>query len=76
MNRIMRSGNYHEKEYVVTVDREVTNDFIRKMAKGVPILDTVTRPCTVSKDRIQKFPYYSYTGTEPADPQDVPIFWI
>ena len=55
VNRIMRSGNYHEKEYVVTVDREVTNDFIRKMAKGVPILDTVTRPCTVIKTGSKSF---------------------
>lgn len=49
VNRIMRSGNYHEKEYVVTVDREITEDFLKKMRRGVPVLDTVTRPCTVEK---------------------------
>ena len=49
VNRIMRAGNYHEKEYQVTVDREVTAEFVRRMQKGVPILGTVTRPCTVRK---------------------------
>lgn len=49
LNKIMKAGNYHEKEYVVTVDKKVTQDFIRRMAKGVPLkeLDTVTRPCRV-----------------------------
>ena len=49
LNKIMKAGNYHEKEYVVTVDKKVTPDFIRRMAKGVPLkeLDTVTRPCRV-----------------------------
>ena len=37
VNRIMRAGNYHEKEYLVTVNREVTGDFIKKMSEGVPI---------------------------------------
>ena len=49
VNRIMRAGNYHEKEYQVTVNRPITDDFIKKMGKGVPILDTVTRPCFVEK---------------------------
>lgn len=49
LNKIMKAGNYHEKEYVVTVDKKVTPDFIRRMAKGVPLreLNTVTRPCKV-----------------------------
>lgn len=47
VNKIMRSGNYHEKEYVVTVNKPVTSEFCRKMASGVKILDTVTRPCRV-----------------------------
>ena len=46
---MMRAGNRHEKEYKVTVDKEITPDFLRKMSEGVPILDTVTRPCTVKK---------------------------
>ena len=49
VNRIMKAGNYHEKEYQVTVNKPVTEDFIRGMGGGVPILDTVTRPCKVTK---------------------------
>lgn len=48
-NRMMRASNHHEKEYKVTVDREITDEFLKKMAAGVPILDTVTRPCKVRK---------------------------
>ncbi len=49
INKMMRAGNRHEKEYKVTVDKELTPAFIEKMSNGVPILDTVTRPCTVKK---------------------------
>ena len=49
INKMMRAANKHEKEYKVTVDKEITEDFLKKMAVGVPILDTVTRPCTVKK---------------------------
>ena len=49
INRMMRAANYHEKEYRVTVDREITEEFLRQMSQGVPILDTVTRPCRVNK---------------------------
>lgn len=49
INKMMRAGNYHEKEYKVTVDHEITADFLEKMASGVEILDTVTRPCRVEK---------------------------
>ena len=49
INRMMRAANQHEKEYKVTVDREITEEFLRKMAEGVQILDTVTRPCRVEK---------------------------
>ena len=45
VNKIMRAGNYHEKEYQVQVNRPVTEAFLAKMQKGVPILGTVTRPC-------------------------------
>ena len=49
VNKIIRAGNAHEKEYLVTVDRPVTPEFIRKMEKGVylPELDVTTRPCRV-----------------------------
>lgn len=49
INKMMRAANKHEKEYKVTVDKEITEDFLKKMVSGVPILDTVTRPCTVKK---------------------------
>ena len=49
INQMMRAANQHEKEYKVTVDKEITEQFIKKMSEGVPILDTVTRPCTVKK---------------------------
>ncbi len=49
VNKILRAGNRHEKEYIVRVDRPVTEDFIRKMQKGVPILDTVTKRCFAEK---------------------------
>ena len=47
INQMMRAANRHE--YKVTVDKEITEQFIKKMSEGVPILDTVTRPCTVKK---------------------------
>ncbi len=50
VNKILRAGNNHEKEYVVTVDKIITPDFIRKMGNGVPILDTITKKCFVRKD--------------------------
>ena len=49
INQMMRAANRHEKEYKVTVDKEITEQFIKKMSEGVPILATVTRPCTVKK---------------------------
>ena len=49
INRMMRAANMHEKEYKGTVDREVTPEFISRMEAGVPVLDTVTRPCKVEK---------------------------
>lgn len=49
MNRILRSRYHHEKEYVVEVDKPVTEAFLQQMSAGVPILDTVTRPCQVKK---------------------------
>ena len=49
INKMMRAGNEHEKEYKVTVDKPITDEFIEKMGSGVPILDTVTRKCKVEK---------------------------
>ncbi|NER16141.1 23S rRNA pseudouridine(2604) synthase RluF [Spongiivirga citrea] len=53
VNKILRARNNHEKEYIVSVDRPITHDFIKKMGNGVPILDTVTRKCEVSQ--VSKF---------------------
>lgn len=50
VNKILRAGNNHEKEYAVMVDKPVTNDFIRQMSEGVPILGTVTKKCFVEKE--------------------------
>lgn len=49
INKMMRAGNRHEKEYKVTVDKAITGEFLEKMSSGVPILDTVTRPCKVKQ---------------------------
>lgn len=53
VNKILRARNNHEKEYIVTVDRLVTKDFIERMANGIPILDTMTRKCEV--EQISKY---------------------
>ena len=45
VNKILRAENNHEKEYIVTVDKVITNDFLENLTKGVPILDTITKPC-------------------------------
>jgi 23S rRNA pseudouridine2604 synthase len=49
VNKILRSGNMHEKEYVVRVDQPITPEFLEGMRNGVPILDTVTKKCVVSQ---------------------------
>ncbi|WP_276639841.1 23S rRNA pseudouridine(2604) synthase RluF [Siccibacter turicensis] len=50
VNKILRAGNDHEKEYVVTVNKPVTDEFIRGMGAGVPILGTMTKKCKVRKE--------------------------
>ena len=49
VNKILRAGNEHEKEYIVKVDRRITDEFLKRMSTGVPILDTVTKKCIVEK---------------------------
>jgi 23S rRNA pseudouridine2604 synthase len=49
VNKILRAKNHHEKEYIVTVNKPITLDFIKRMSNGIPILDTVTRKCKVEK---------------------------
>ncbi len=55
VNKILRARNNHEKEYVVTVDKRITSDFLNKMSNGIPILDTVTRKCEVKEMSSYKF---------------------
>ena len=55
VNKILRARNNHEKEYIVTVNKPITQDFIDKMSKGVPILDTVTRECYVRQNNPYTF---------------------
>lgn len=55
VNRILKGRYGHEKEYLVSVDREITEQFLNRMRKGVKILDTVTRPCTVEKTGEKSF---------------------
>ena len=49
VNKILRSSNNHEKEYIVTVDKTISQTFIKRMSEGVPILDTITKPCKIQK---------------------------
>ena len=49
VNKILRSKNNHEKEYLVTVNKKISCDFIEKMSNGVPILDTITKKCKVKQ---------------------------
>ena len=57
VNKMMRAGNMHEKEYEVTVNHDITETFLKKMSGGVPLeeLDVVTRPCAVEKLDVRKF---------------------
>jgi len=49
VNKILRAGNNHEKEYIVSVKQPITSEFIQKMGGGLPILDTITKKCKVIK---------------------------
>ena len=49
VNKILRAGNNHEKEYVVSVNKKIDDQFIYKMSNGIPILGTVTKKCKVEK---------------------------
>jgi 23S rRNA pseudouridine2604 synthase len=49
VNKILRAGNNHEKEYIVSVKQPITSKFIEKMGGGLPILDTITKKCKVIK---------------------------
>jgi 23S rRNA pseudouridine2604 synthase len=55
VNKILRAGNNHEKEYIVTVDKPITPEFIFKMGNGIPVLDTITNNCKVKAEGKQTF---------------------
>ena len=50
VNKILRAGNNHEKEYIVTVNKSITPEFLKKMGNGVPVLDTITAKCLITKE--------------------------
>lgn len=55
VNKILRAGNNHEKEYIVSVNKPITGDFIHKMGNGVKILDIVTKKCFVKQEGKNRF---------------------
>ena len=55
VNKILRVENAHEKEYIVTVDKPINREFVKRMAGGLPILDRVTNKCEVQKLGKQRF---------------------
>lgn len=55
VNKILRAGNNHEKEYIVTVNKPVTDSFLEAMSKGVPVLGVMTKKCKISKEGLATF---------------------
>ena len=57
LNKILKSGNAHEKEYLVMVDREITDDFLENLSRGVYLkeLNVTTRPCQVYREGKKRF---------------------
>lgn len=55
VNKILRASNNHEKEYIVTVDKAIDNDFVQKMSNGLPILGTKTKKCFVRQEGGRRF---------------------
>ena len=55
VNKILRSKNNHEKEYIVTVDKELTSEMIRQMGAGVKILGERTKPCYIKQEAPRRF---------------------
>lgn len=55
VNKILRAGNSHEKEYFVTVNKPITDDFVNGLSKGVPILGVMTKKCKVERETVNIF---------------------
>lgn len=62
VNKILRARNNHEKEYIVKVDKPITDRFITRMGNGVPILDTITKKCKVERITKDTFRIYLTQG--------------
>ncbi len=75
MNKILRAGNDHEKEYLVTVDKPITDEFIRGMGAGVPILGTVTKSAK-SKKKHRLSSALPWCRAEPSDSSHVRALWL
>lgn len=75
VNKILRAGNDHEKEYIVTVNKPVTDEFIRGMGAGVPILGTMTKKCKVKRSPFC-FPYYVSPRFKPSNSSYDRAFWL
>lgn len=55
VNKILRARNNHEKEYIVSVNKPITKEFLHKMSSGVPVLDTVTKKCFIKQTHKNEF---------------------
>lgn len=55
VNKILRASNNHEKEYIVSVDKAITPEFIRQMSNGIPIMGTMTKKCYVRQEGGRRF---------------------
>ena len=71
VNKILRAGNDHEKEYLVTVDKPVTDDFIKKNVIRCPYSGHGDEKVPGGEDREENLSHYPDPGSEPSDPADV-----
>jgi 23S rRNA pseudouridine2604 synthase len=55
VNKILRASNNHEKEYIVTVDKAITPEFVKQMSSGIPMLGTTTKKCFVRQEGGRRF---------------------
>jgi 23S rRNA pseudouridine2604 synthase len=75
VNKILRTSNNHEKEYLVTVNKPITEEFIHSMSTGVRILNTVTKPCTVTKKSKYVFKIVLTQGLNRQIRRMCAVFW-
>jgi 23S rRNA pseudouridine2604 synthase len=74
VNKILRAGNEHEKEYIVSVNKPLSPEFTQQMARGIPILGTVTKPCVVRQLGSKTFKIILTEGLNRANTKNVRIF--